>query len=149
NNWWMRSSSRPDLGMGMRSEWRSICHDNASEGHIIMSHDIEVATRTRGDVCIIDIKGDLTTVTGERVEAVYQQLSTDGSKTIVLFFDKACYINSGGIATLIGMVSESMEREQVIRIAGLSDHFQKIFTMVGLTRYAAIFASEEAALEGF
>jgi anti-anti-sigma factor len=114
-----------------------------------MSHDIEVSTRTRGDVSIIEIKGDLTTVTGERVEAVYQQMSAEGSKKFVLFFDKDCYINSGGIATLIEMVSESIDREQVLRIAGLSDHFQKIFAMVGLTRYAAIFASEEAALEGF
>jgi anti-anti-sigma factor len=114
-----------------------------------MSDDIEVSTRKRGDVAIITIKGDLTAVTAEVVEASYQQLSTDEAKKIVLSFDKECYINSGGIAMLIGMVSESIDREQVIRIAGLSEHFQKIFTMVGLAKYAAIFASEEAALEGF
>jgi len=114
-----------------------------------MSHDIEVSTRNRDDVAIITIKGDLTAVTGESVEEAYQKISLDGSKKIVFFFDKECYINSGGIAILIGIVSESIERDQVIRIAGLSEHFQKIFSMVGLTRYAAIFSSEEAALEGF
>jgi anti-anti-sigma factor len=114
-----------------------------------MNHAIEISTRKRGEIAIIDIKGDLTAVTGERVEEVYQQISADGSTKIMLCFDKDCYINSGGIAILIGMVSESIDREQVIRIAGLSEHFQKIFAMVGLTRYADVFASEEAALEGF
>lgn len=114
-----------------------------------MSQDIEVSTRKRGEVAIINIKGDLTAVTGESVEEAYQRISTDGAKKILLFFDKECYINSGGIAILIGMVSESIERDQVIRVAGLSEHFQKIFGMVGLTRYTAIFDSEETALEGF
>jgi anti-anti-sigma factor len=113
-----------------------------------MSHDIEVSTHNRGEVAVITIKGELTAVTGDVVEASYQQLSTDGAKKIVLLFDSDCYINSGGIAMLIGLVSESIEREQVIRIAGLSEHFQKIFTMVGLAKYAALFDSEEAALEG-
>ena len=112
-----------------------------------MSNNIEVATRTRGDVTIINIKGDLTAVTGESVEEAYQRVSTDASKKIIFVFDKECYINSGGIAILISIVSESIEKEQVIRIAGLSDHFQKIFHMVGLTSYTAIFSSEEAALK--
>lgn len=114
-----------------------------------MSQDIEVSTRKRGEVAIINIKGDLTAVTGESVEEAYQRISTDGAKKILLLFDKECYINSGGIAILIGMVSESIERDQVIRVAGLSEHFQKIFGMVGLTRYTEIFDSEETALEGF
>jgi anti-anti-sigma regulatory factor len=46
-------------------------------------------------------------------------------------------------------VGESQERAQTIRITGLSDHFHKIFDMVGLTRYIKIFPSEEAALKDF
>jgi anti-anti-sigma regulatory factor len=34
-------------------------------------------------------------------------------------------------------------------MTGLSDHFQKIFKMVGLTKYTEIFPDEEAALESF
>jgi hypothetical protein len=34
-------------------------------------------------------------------------------------------------------------------MAGLTAHFQKIFSMVGLTRYAQIHPSEEAALADF
>ena len=53
------------------------------------------------------------------------------------------------IAILIGIAAESRKTNQVIRMTGLSEHFQKIFGMVGLTRYAEVFPSEEAALDGF
>ena len=114
-----------------------------------MNKDIEVSTRVKGEVSIIDIKGEVTALTGQPVEDAYKEVSNAGAKKILLYFDKKGYINSGGIAILIGMVSESRKKEQVIRVTGLSDHFQKIFDMVGLTKYTQIFPSEEAALEKF
>ena len=114
-----------------------------------MTKDIEVSTRVKGEVSIIDIKGEVTTLTGQTVEDTYKEMSKAGAKKILLYFDEKGYINSGGIAILIGMVSESRKKGQVIRVTGLSDHFQKIFGMVGLTKYIEIFQSEEAALEKF
>jgi anti-anti-sigma factor len=114
-----------------------------------MSSDIEVTTHNKNDVAIIDIKGDVTAVTGEAIEEAYQEVSLAGATKLLLVFDKECYINSGGIAILIGVVSESRDNKQSIRITGLSEHFRKIFDMVGLTRYTAVFPSEAAALEGF
>ena len=114
-----------------------------------MSNDIEVSTRVKGEVSIINIKGDVTSLTGQPIEDAYKEVSKAGAKKILLYFDEKGYINSGGIAILIGLVSESRKKEQVIRLTGLSDHFQKIFGMVGLTKYTQIFQSEEAALEKF
>ena len=114
-----------------------------------MSNDIEITIHNQGDVAIINIKGDVTAVTGEAIEEAYQTVSLAGSTKLLLVFNKESYINSGGIAILIGIVSESQNNQQIIRITGLSEHFHKIFDMVGLPRYTAIFASEAAALEGF
>ncbi len=114
-----------------------------------MSKDIEISIRVKGDISIIDIKGDVTAVTGQPIEDAYKEMSMAGSKKILLCFDQGIYINSGGIAILIGMVSESRKKGQVIRVTGLSAHFQKIFEMVGLAKYTEIFPSEEAALEAF
>ena len=114
-----------------------------------MNKDLEITVSAKGDVSIISIKGEVTAVTGEAIEKAYTDLSNDKVKKILLCFDEKSYINSGGIAILIGMVSESKKREQIIRIIGLSEHFQKIFYMVGLTKYTQIFPSEERALENF
>ena len=114
-----------------------------------MSNDIEVTIHNQSDVAIINIKGDVTAATSEAIEEAYQAVSLSGSTKLLLVFNKECYINSGGIAILVAIVSESQENKQIIRITGLSEHFHKIFVMVGLTRYITIFPSEAAALAGF
>lgn len=114
-----------------------------------MNQAIEVVTRTTGEVGLIDIKGDVTAVTGEHVERAYQHLCANNLHKLVLCFDPTSYINSGGIAVVIGIAAEGREKGQRIRVTGLSPHFQKIFDMVGLTKYTEIFPSESAALEQF
>ena len=114
-----------------------------------MNKDVEVLTCQKGDVSIVNIKGDFTAITGKEIEDAYQKASREGEKKILFCFDKEGYINSGGIAILIGIASESRKKEQIIRITGLSNHFQKIFRLVGLALYTEIFPSEESALVDF
>jgi len=114
-----------------------------------MNKDIQVSISQKNDVSILNIKGDVTAITGESIEEAYQKVSKGGTQKILLYFDKDGYINSGGIAILIGIASESRKNEQKIRMTGLSGHFQKIFNMVGLTKYTEIFQTEELALKGF
>jgi anti-anti-sigma factor len=114
-----------------------------------MSDGNELSVRVKNDVSIIDVKGDVTPNTAGPIEDAYKQVTVAASKKILLCFARDGYINSGGIAVLIGIVSESRKRGQVVRMTGLSAHFQKIFDMVGLTKYARIFPSEDAALADF
>ena len=41
---------------------------------------------------------------------------------------------------------EANKSGQTIGICGLTPHFTKVFTMVGITKYATIYADEGAAL---
>ena len=112
-----------------------------------MNKDIKVATAFEDDVVFIDIAGDVTAVTGEVIKDAYDNDNVTNAGKIMLRFGKDCYINSGGLAFLIDIASEGRKKEQKIVATGLSDHFQKIFHMVGLTRCIAVFATEEAALD--
>jgi anti-anti-sigma factor len=114
-----------------------------------MGKDIDIGLSRQGEVAVISIRGDVTPLTGELVEEAYRKATAEGTTRILLLFDGENYINSGGIAILIGIASESRKAGQTVRIAGLSDHFTKIFTMVGLAKYAAVFPSAEAALADF
>lgn len=114
-----------------------------------MSKDIEVSTIHKGDVAIVNIKGDITATTGEVVADACNSDGVAGSKKILLSFGKECYINSGGLAFIIDIASAGRKKGQIIRAAGLSDHFQKIFHMVGLTRCVALFPTDKEAMEGF
>jgi anti-anti-sigma factor len=114
-----------------------------------MNKDIQVSISQKDDVSILHIKGDVTSVTGESIEEAYHKVSNAGAKKMLFYFDQDGYINSGGIAILIGIASESRKNGQTIRVTGLSGHFQKIFNMVGLTKYTEIFQTEELALKDF
>ena len=114
-----------------------------------MSKDIQVSTSYKEDIAVISIKGDVTAVTGDVIGNAYGGDTVSNAPKILLQFDKDCYINSGGLACLIDIAAEGRKKGQKIHAYGLSDHFQKIFHMVGLTRCIPVFSSEDAAMENF
>jgi len=99
-----------------------------------VSNLIEVSLNKKNDIAVIGIKGDVTAVTGVEVKNAYEAICKEGHMEIVCHFEPDCYINSGGLAFFIEIASESRQKKQKICICGLSDHFLKIFKMVGLTR---------------
>jgi len=114
-----------------------------------MSKDINVSTSQEGDVAVINIAGDVTAVTGQVIKDAYQSGDVYESPKILLAFGKDCYINSGGLAFLIDIASEARKKDQKIHAAGLSEHFQKIFHMIGLTRCMSIYETADSAMEEF
>jgi len=114
-----------------------------------MDKATDVFMRREGDVVIVNIKGDVTAQSEQVIEDAYEKISSSGYQKILLHFDENAYINSGGIAVLITMLAKSRKNNQVIYMTGLSDHFQKIFHMVGITNYSKIYSSEPEALQDF
>jgi len=110
-----------------------------------MEHDLEITIRKEKDVSVMQLKGDVTSTTGKTIEESYRKESVEGAEKFLLLF-KDSYINSGGIASLILIASESRKKGQIIVMTGITDHFQKIFEMVGLSKYIKIYSSEESAL---
>lgn len=111
-----------------------------------MSDEIQVdVQRVDDSTAIIHLAGDVTTFAEKEIRGAYKTLSNDGLNNIIFNFRENDYINSAGIAILIGVVTEARKRKQRLVMAMPSSHFQKIFRMVGLTQYADIYASLEEA----
>jgi anti-sigma B factor antagonist len=68
------------------------------------------------------------------------------SRPVLIDFSKVDYINSSGIALVIQMLMEASKADQRIAAFGLTPHFQKVFTMVGITKYAALHRDEATAI---
>jgi anti-anti-sigma factor len=114
-----------------------------------MKNDLEVTIQDKDGIQVIELVGDVTAETGQMVEYAYHKISDGGGTRIILSFQEDNYINSGGIAFLIGIAAESKSKGQIIRAAGLSEHFHKIFDMMGLTRYMDLFPDLDSATEDF
>jgi len=97
-------------------------------------------------VTVLRFEGDIASTSKEAVLGAYQALPKSDVKIILLDFTKVDYINSSGIALVIQLLIEAANAGQKVYAFGLSAHFTKVFTMVGITKYAGLFPDQTAAL---
>jgi anti-sigma B factor antagonist len=90
--------------------------------------------------------GDISSASKEAIVDTYQALDKASNKNILLDFKGVEYLNSSGIALVIQVLMEASKSGQTIAICGLTPHFTKVFTMVGITKYASLYPDEAAAL---
>ena len=113
-----------------------------------MEHPNEIFLENHETVTLLTIKGDITAFSESFLNDAYSKANEEGTDRFLLCFDQEAYINSGGIAVLIQLLALSRKNNQRIGITGLSDHFTKIFNMVGITKIAQIYPNTDAALQG-
>ncbi len=114
-----------------------------------MGKEINVSTSHIDGVAVISIHGNVTAETWKVIASAYQHDTIADSSNLLLQFEKDCYIDSGGLAFLIQIAAAGKRREQKIHASGLSEHFKKIFHMIGLTKCIHIFHSTEDAINNF
>jgi anti-sigma B factor antagonist len=116
---------------------------------------VQSETKTRVDqltspaghsVTVLRYEGDIASTSKEAVLGAYQSLPKQTAKNVLLDFTKVDYINSSGIALVIQMLIEAANAGQKVYAFGLSPHFTKVFTMVGITKYAGLFPGQTEAL---
>jgi anti-sigma B factor antagonist len=116
---------------------------------------VQSETKTRVDqltspaghsVTVLRYEGDIASTSKEAVLGAYQSLPKQTAKNVLLDFTKVDYINSSGIALVIQLLIEASNSAQKVFAFGLSSHFVKVFTMVGITKYAGLFPGQAEAM---
>ena len=98
-------------------------------------------------VTVLRFTGDISSSSRDTVLGTYEGVTK--SRPVLIDFSKVEYINSSGIALVIQMLMEANKADQTIAAFGLTPHFQKVFTMVGITKYAALHRDEASAIASF
>ena len=111
-----------------------------------MKNELKTNITHQNSIATIRLKGELTTLAENEIYNAYQSSINSGNKSIIFDFSEIEYINSAGIAVLIGLVNDSKKKDITLLISGLTPHFQKIFKMVGLTQYTKIFDEVKSAI---
>jgi anti-anti-sigma factor len=112
-----------------------------------MPEKLEARVRRSNNLAIIHFSGDVTTFAEDVVQNAYREAIRDGGRTVAIDFSACEYINSAGIAAIIGMVTDARRQGRRMLVFGLSPHYQKIFRMVGLADYVEMCATEAEALQ--
>jgi anti-anti-sigma factor len=106
----------------------------------------EAALRREGGTVIIDLAGQIDSFAEERLNAVYQEAAAATPEGIVLNFSAVQYINSTGIALIVGLLAQARKARRELAVFGLSDHYRQIFEITRLADFMSIFPDEESAL---
>jgi len=97
-------------------------------------------------ITCLRFSGDISSASKDAIVGSYQALDKASHKRILLDFKGVEYLNSSGIALVIQVLMEASKSGQTIAICGLTPHFTKVFTMVGITKYATLYPDEAAAV---
>ena len=109
--------------------------------------ELNVSVRQLPPLVVIDLLGSVTGFADGAITGAYQDATKEGGRDFLLNFSGVDYVNSAGIAIIIGILIEARKANQRLLVTGLTPHYEKIFNMMGLSEYAPVFNSIEAASE--
>ena len=101
-------------------------------------------TELSGNLAILRFEGDITSASEDAVLGEYRKLPAS-AQNVLLDFSKVPYLNSSGIALVIQLMMAASKVPQKVVCFGLSAHFVKVFTMLGLAKYTTLHSDEAAA----
>jgi anti-anti-sigma factor len=108
--------------------------------------ELEARIRHRDGRAIIDLLGDIDRGSDAVLEAAYAEAVEHGSSSIVLNFSGIHYINSTGIAVIVGLLARARSDRRTVLAYGLTDHYREIFEITRLSDFMSIFEDEDNAV---
>ncbi len=93
----------------------------------------------------IDLAGEINASAEADLNAAYQEaegLLGLQNVMIVLNFKSVTYINSTGIALIVGLLARARKDHRTLGVIGLSDHYLEVFRITRLADFMQIFTDE-------
>jgi anti-anti-sigma factor len=106
------------------------------------------AVRRREGVAVIDLVGDVNRGAEAALEGAWEQATAEQPDAVVLNFEGAGYINSTGIALIVGLLARARAAGIDVRAYGLTPHYREIFEITRLADFLAINPDEDSAVRG-
>jgi anti-anti-sigma factor len=106
----------------------------------------EASVRRAAGAAIVDMRGEIDGFAEKALNDAYAQAADGQPQTVLLNFRDVNYINSTGIALIVGLLAQARKSGRRLLTFGLSDHYVEIFKITRLSDFMNIFADEAAAL---
>ena len=107
---------------------------------------LEAEVRQERGVVVLDLRGEINGFAEEALDAAYAEAEAKDTKTILLNFEGVDYINSTGIALIVGLLARARVSQRRLVAYGLSDHYVEIFEITRLSDFMSVFPDEESAV---
>ncbi len=107
-----------------------------------------VSVRREPAGAVLDLRGEINGFGQEALDAAYAEAENGDPAAIILNFEEVDYINSTGIALIVGLLAKARSLKRRLLAYGLSDHYVEIFNITRLSDFVNVFPDEESALSG-
>ena len=97
-------------------------------------------------VVIIELHGEINGFAEETLNSACAEAESEDPNVILLNFSDVEYINSTGIALIVGLLARARQVHQQLLACGLSDHYIDIFHTIRLADFLSVFPDEMSAL---
>jgi anti-anti-sigma factor len=104
--------------------------------------------RLEGGVAIVDLRGDIEAGAEEELAQAFARAAGARPQSVLLNFAEVPYINSTGIALIVGLLAQARKERLPIAACGLGEHYREIFEITRLVDFMQIFPDEKSAVGG-
>jgi anti-sigma B factor antagonist len=101
-----------------------------------MSLAFEIAHH--GNLATVHLTGKVDREAGTTLDQAFTTAIASGPTTVELDFDRVEYINSTGIALIVGLLARARALGVPIRAAGLTPHSRHVFEITRLSDFVEI-----------
>jgi anti-sigma B factor antagonist len=106
----------------------------------------ETRVHHRNGVPVIDLSGDVDAGADLSLNDAYERARGRGTGAILLNFERVRYINSTGIALIVGLLARTRKDGGRVLCCGLSDHYREIFEITRLADFMQLYPDEQTAV---
>jgi anti-sigma B factor antagonist len=98
----------------------------------------QAEVREEEDGAVLVLIGEINGLADAAMTAAYEQAFASSPSRLVLDFAQVDYINSTGIALIVGVLAKARAAHIPLTAVGLSEHYQEIFTITRLSDFIEI-----------
>ena len=107
---------------------------------------LEATVRQEPSIAVIDLTGEINGFAQEALDAAYAEAESNDPGAILLNFEGVDYINSTGIALIVGLLAKARISKRRLVAYGLSDHYVEVFNITRLSDLMSVFPDEARAI---
>ena len=111
---------------------------------------MNIETRKKGDVVIVDFRGRLAVGVGDEIlPRLVEQLLNEGNRKILLNLSDMDYIDSNGLGELVQSLKRSRKQGASLRLLKPQDRVARTLRLTNLLPMFNVYESEAEALQAF
>ena len=110
-----------------------------------MESAFEAEVAPAGDGAVVVLRGTVNRNAKDTLEKAYEEACRTSGR-VLLDFREVDYINSTGIAVIVGILAMARAENRDVGAFGLSEHYREVFTITRLADFMTIYEDESAAV---